>query len=322
MALPFDLPTVSRGFAELSAGSGAAGEEIAAAAAEALRALLGWDVRVTGRAVPGRNTREAVARIAIDLPALPGTAVLEVEPALVASVVDRLAGGSGGCPATALTAVETSVLELLALAAIDGVCRVAAVEEALSPRLARAVEEPADALAVELTVTAGGTTGRGRLLAPPAAVRALRPAGDGDAAGLRLPASAQAGPVPLAPEELDALAPGDVVLLDAPAELRLLVLPGGFTIAGRLEEDTFHVEEMAMTERMPLVPVTLAVELARVDVTLADLLRLAPGAALPLALDRRGLVTLRVGEREVARGELVDVDGAVGVRILAVEVTS
>ena len=66
---------------------------------------------------------------------------------------------------------------------------------------------------------------------------------------------------------------------------------------------------------------TLEVELARVDLPLSEIARLEPGAALPLGIDRRGLVTLRVGERAVARGELVDVDGAVGVRILSLEVT-
>ena len=64
----------------------------------------------------------------------------------------------------------------------------------------------------------------------------------------------------------------------------------------------------------------LEVELARVEVTLAELARLEPGATLPLALDRRGLVTLRAGERAIARGELVDVDGAVGVRVVSLEV--
>jgi len=72
-----------------------------------------------------------------------------------------------------------------------------------------------------------------------------------------------------------------------------------------------------MTESNALLPVRLEVELARVEVTLADVARLEPGAALPLSIDRRGLVTLRVGERAIARGELVDVDGAVGVRILS-----
>jgi type III secretion protein Q len=52
-------------------------------------------------------------------------------------------------------------------------------------------------------------------------------------------------------------------------------------------------------------------------VPLAELARLEPGAAIPLGIDRRGVVTLRIGERPVARGELVDVDGAIGVRVLS-----
>ena len=112
------------------------------------------------------------------------------------------------------------------------------------------------------------------------------------------------------------------MLLDPPGDSPdALVLPGGARFAGRLEADALHVQEVVMTERNAQLPVTLEVELARVDVSLAEIARLEPGAALPLALDRRGLVTLRVGERAIARGELVDVDGAVGVRILSLEVT-
>ncbi len=72
-----------------------------------------------------------------------------------------------------------------------------------------------------------------------------------------------------------------------------------------------------MTDVAANVPVLLEVELARVALPLAELARLEPGAALPMAIDRRGLVTLRIGDRQVARGELVDVDGTVGVRILS-----
>jgi type III secretion protein Q len=322
MPLPFDLPALSRGFAELSATARTAGSEIAAAAAGALAAVVGGEVTVRARAVPGGEPRAGVARLGIELAALPGTAVLEVEPALVASLVDRLAGGPGACVAAALTAVERSALELFALAAIDGACRIAPVEENLAPRLARSAHDPASPLAVELTVTAGTTAGRARLLVPAAAVRAVAPATPADEpAPICIPVSVEAEEVALSADELDLLAPGDVVLLDGPPAPRALVLPGGFALLGRLEEEVFHVEETTMIGRMAEVPVKLAVELARVDVTLAELARLAPGEALPLALDRRGLVTLRLGERELARGELVDVDGAVGVRILAVQVT-
>jgi type III secretion protein Q len=74
-----------------------------------------------------------------------------------------------------------------------------------------------------------------------------------------------------------------------------------------------------MAEHRSHMPVTLEVELARFPVPLADLARLEAGAVLPLPVDRRGLVVLRAGEHAIARGELVDVDGAVGVRILSLE---
>jgi type III secretion system YscQ/HrcQ family protein len=80
------------------------------------------------------------------------------------------------------------------------------------------------------------------------------------------------------------------------------------------------VEETIMSGRHAQLPVMLEVELARVEVPLAELARLEPGAVLPLAIDRRGLVTLRAGERALARGELVDVEGAVGVRIVSLEI--
>ena len=327
MPLPFDLPALSRGFAELTPGAREAGREIATAAARALGAILGCDVAISARAVPGRAAPgAAVARVALDLGALPGSAVLEVDAALVVALVDRLAGGAGAAAsATALTPVEASALELFALAALDGACGVAGIEERLAPRLARTIVEPASPLAVELAVGAGGTRGRARLLVAPAVVHALR--GDGApsapvaTATAPVPASVRAASVALSDDERAALACGDVIVLDGPAEPVALVFPGGLRAAGRLADGTFHVEETKMTERQAQVPVTLEVELARVDVPLGELARLEPGAALPLAIDRRGLVTLRVGERAFARGELVEVDGAVGVRILSLEVT-
>ncbi len=326
MPLPFDLPALSRGFGELSPAVRAVGRETAAAAARSLSALLSREVGIRARALAGAPPpRAPAARIAVDLSAVPAQAVLEVDPALAVRLVDLLAGGTGtAAGATDLTPVEIAALELFALAALEGVCSVRAVEDALAPRLARGVSDPPSPLAVEVEIAAGDLAGRARLLLPPAAVRALRaalPAG-GPIASAALPASLRRGAVVLTGDELDALAPGDVVILDASSDGReALVLPGGLTLRGRREEGTFHVEETVMAERQAQLPVTLEVELARIEIPLADLARLEPGSALPLGIDKRGLVTLRAGERPVARGELVDLDGAVGVRILSVEVT-
>lgn len=323
MPLPFELPALSRGFAALTPAARATGARAMEAAAAALAALLGRDVVVRARACAGAPApRAPAARVAIDLPALPASAVLEVEPALVVGIVAELAGGPAARGAAALTPIEVAALELFALAAVDGACAVAEVEAGLAPRLSRGAAEPPSALAVELDVVAGTAAGRARLLLAPAAVRALRGApAAGPALAAPVVASVRSGGAPLAPEELEALSPGDVVVLDPAGSTRdALVLPGGARIAGRLVDGALNVEEVVMNERTAQLPVRLEVELARVEVPLAEIARLEPGAALPLALDRRGLVTLRVGERAFARGELVDVDGAIGVRVLSLEV--
>lgn len=325
MALPFDLPALSRVLADLSPSARATGAEAAAAAGRSLSSLLGREVRIEARVVPGAALVHApAARVALDLPALPAQAALEVEPALVVRLVDVLAGGPGAAEsATALTPLEAAALELFALAALDGACSVQAIEEALSPRLARGTADAPSALAVELRISAGDVAGRARLLVPAAAVRALRgpPPLDAPALALPLAASLRAGSSALLPGELEALAPGDVVVFDPPPDgLEDLVLPGGLRARGTRVEDTFRVEETTMTDRHAQLPVTLEVELARVEIPLAELARIEPGSAIPLPIDRRGLVTLRSGERAVARGELVDLDGAVGVRILSIEV--
>jgi type III secretion protein Q len=323
VALPFDLPAVSRGFAVLSPAAREEGARTLAAAAASLSALLGREVGLRARACPCPPAPRAPgARLGIDLCAVPAAGVLEVEPRLVVGIVDALAGGPGdGVDATALTPVETAALELLALAALDGACSVAAIEGRLAPRLARGGAEPRSALALELEVEAGPVRGRARLLVPAAAVRALgAPGADGPALAARVAASLRSGGAPLSPDELAALGSGDVVLLDPPGDSPdSLVLPGGARLRGRREGEAFHVTEVIMAEANALLSIRLEVELARVEVTLAELARLEPGAVLPLPIDRRGLVLLRIGERAIARGELVDVDGAVGVRILALE---
>lgn len=324
MPLPFQLPTLSSGFATLTPSARRLGVDVAAAAAEALREVLDTPVALLGRASPGPAwPRTPAARLAIDLDALPALATLEVEPSLVVRLLDRLAGGEGSAPgASALTPLEQAAFELLTLLALEAACSVTGVEQALRPRLARAAPDAAaGALGVELELVTGTIRGRARLLLPAAAVRALGAGAEAAESPLRLPVSVRRGTASLLPEELEGLEPGDVVLVQDPADGReALVLPGGFRAAGHLCPDGFHCEVTSMTTRTAQIPVTLEVELCRVEVPLGELARLAPGAVLPLCVDRSGQVTLRAGERTMARGELVEVDGAVGVRIASLEV--
>jgi len=320
MALPFELATTSLGFALLTRSLRELGVKAAGEAARVLGELSGGPVSLSGRTLPCVPAPGAgVTRLRLELTALPGTAVVEVEASLAAALLDRLSGGAGDPqPATDVTPLERAALELAVLSVIDAVAGLPEIESRLAPRLARTPCEPLTGLAIHLDVAFAGGTGRARLILPASAVRSLRraepPDGPGALAAVEL--SIRSGVAPLGPEDLDALEPGDVVLLDVPAGGRLrAVAPGGLTVAGSEAGDDLMIEEVRMADTSSECTLLLEVELARVPVTIGELVRLEPGSVLPLPIDRRGLVTLRVGERTFGRGELVDVEGAVGVRI-------
>jgi type III secretion system YscQ/HrcQ family protein len=324
MALPFPVPAVSRGFAALTPAARRQGRAAGEAAARAIADLLGAEVRCTARATPAvAEPVRGVARVRIALEALPASAALEVEARLVARVAAALAGAAQTPAALALTDLERALLELAALAVIDALP--GAVAEALGPRLA-AGDADADpgpgALAVAIDLQVGTEGGRARLLLPSAALAALAAlaAADADetapAPDLAVGAALRRGSATISAADLEALAPGDVLLLDPGAARAELLLPGGLALRGELEGTVFQLQEVHMIEAQLSYPITLAVEIARVTVTVADLARLEPGAALPLDVRRDGAVVLRAGEHAVARGQLVEVDGALGVRVL------
>jgi type III secretion system YscQ/HrcQ family protein len=66
------------------------------------------------------------------------------------------------------------------------------------------------------------------------------------------------------------------------------------------------------------VPVTLTVELGRVNLTLAQLADLKPGDVVELSRHSRAPVDLTSGGRLVARGELIKIDTELGVRLMSV----
>ena len=66
------------------------------------------------------------------------------------------------------------------------------------------------------------------------------------------------------------------------------------------------------------LPVEMVCELGRVTMSGRELLELRPGAVIPVGRPLAGPVDLTVGGRVVARGELVDVEGEIGVRVTQV----
>jgi len=320
-ACALQLPTVTAGYAALGPGAFASGRAVAEGAAAALAAALDHPVRIAAAARPAAHAPAVGAvRLGISLAALPGAALLEMDARLASAAVDLLAGGPGEASAgLALTPVEGAALELLALHALDGAAEAAA---RLGPRLVRApIPELPGALVVDLELTVGPVRGPARLVLPPAAVTALAGAGPVRAETLQvsLPVSVRSGIAWLAAEDLAALGPGDVALVEPGNDA--LVLPGGLALLGVLEGERFQVEESRMNEWTGSFPVALSVEVARATVPLAELARLEKGAVLPLHAPRDGRVVLRAGERAVARGQLVEIDGSLGVRIEALEGT-
>ncbi len=63
------------------------------------------------------------------------------------------------------------------------------------------------------------------------------------------------------------------------------------------------------------MPVDVEVELTRLRLTLSELANLKPGTVLPLMINGAQPITLCVGDKAIARADLVDVDGELGARI-------
>ena len=63
------------------------------------------------------------------------------------------------------------------------------------------------------------------------------------------------------------------------------------------------------------MPVTLTVELGRINLPLGRLADLKPGDVLELGRHAREPVELTSGGRLIARGELVQIDNELGVRV-------
>lgn len=65
------------------------------------------------------------------------------------------------------------------------------------------------------------------------------------------------------------------------------------------------------------VTVEVACQLGAVQLSARQVLELAPGQVLSLERPLGGPVELVVGTRVIGRGEIVDVDGELGVRVLS-----
>jgi flagellar motor switch protein FliM len=218
----------------------------------------------------------------------------------------------------------------------------------VSQDVARIAAAFADPWVVVLDAEAwvGDLRGRLHVLLPEALVTAAPRA---PAAGLRrlelypVRCAVEIGRGSVPADQVAALAAGDVVVLDdlrlhpergGPARLRagrlafpLQVAPDGVaTVTAEPHEvrscqgDPMPENQsgMSSTERLAALEVEVAAEIGRVVLSGREIASLAPGAVVELRRPLGGPVDLVVQGRLVARGELVDVEGEVGVRVLEV----
>jgi type III secretion protein Q len=302
---------------------------------------------------PQRAVARGAAYVLLDFAAMGAAAVLELELPFVSQVLSHLSGTPAAeSPVEELTRVEGAALGYLALVALKA-ARLSATLEGVAPRLQGVVQSKQEAVLhlederhaiMELSIKVGERAGHGRLIFAGSALQALAEARPREPLGAVEPEVRaartwvqlflEAGQ--LTSVELDGLSEGDVVALPGVelsqgqvrgrARVRLL----GSELQGELSKDGFHgtvvicphppepnMTESKTIQEAALLPVDVEVELARVQLPLGELTCLQSGMVLPLRMNASDPVLVRVGDRAVARAELVDLEGEVGARILS-----
>jgi hypothetical protein len=241
------------------------------------------------------------------------------------------------------TVAEQAVWGLAVAAVIDAVARdgALAVEPSrIAPAMvagAAMVELAVDALSASTDRDTGAVVRGPAWIAVPAAVLDRPPPGLplaalADRAGWLEEVSVDA-PVVIAQAavtlaELAGLQPRDAIIVGAigePGAGSLRVGRGelAVTIAGEPGADRVTVRGRYQRGRMDEtlgddLTVELAVSAGTVEVSARKLLELAPGEVLALGRPAGGEVELVVGRRVFGKGELIDVDGELAVRVLSV----
>jgi hypothetical protein len=245
----------------------------------------------------------------------------------VAGAAVRVGGASGGVRAIAqrvlggpselaaprpLTMAERAVWTLVVAAAIAdlGVAGQAWPLEAAAaaPRVAVEVVMELGAITVWLDAPAGLLA----RAAPRPGAWTARAALDGELVVARcaLPATA-----------VDALAVGDVIVVErAAGGLELVIGDGAVALAAApgavvaAVASGYGPRDMALPDD---AHVELAVTLGTTRLTVRQLSELAVGVTVPLGRAVGGPFELRAGGRVIGRGELVDIDGELGVRVVS-----
>jgi type III secretion protein Q len=331
-------------------------DNLRVAASGALSGVLGGPVVVEARAgdtplVPGHALGHSALFCILALAGPGSEAVLELDPRFAAALASVRTGAAvPDVPVLAVTPFERALVAEMLLTVLAALRDLGTAESRWSPRLVgvRAgrgeVEQrlgtgPVVALAIDLAAPA--VRGRAVLYIPELALRAVVlqisvaradvVGGDGPwRARIDFSPRLRCGAVWA--HELTGLVSGAAVVLpgahlaDGAVHGQLALVRRGVALAGTLSSAGFrlgcaeqNVPSQEVTEVDPVLselPVELEVELARVPLSLAEIGALRPGAVLPLRVSTGDPVFLRVGDRRIARAELVEVEGEVAARVL------
>jgi type III secretion protein Q len=303
-----------------------------------------------------RNVAPGCALAIIDLDGAGEPAILEVEKPLLGVLLERLSGGpTRFCPATELTRIEEAAFGFLVLLGVQAARGQDEVERLFAPRVRRVnpsfeellegCEGKGALVGFRFVLQVGEVRGQGRLFVPARTLKAALETEPEPACGplpealgaACIPLRTFAGALHLSAEELRALRPGDCVLLDQLQRHQGAVLgplrlqSSSFELFGAFCSEGFTLrsararrfpQERSMSSphpdaQIPTLPVEVEVELTRLLLPVSELATLRPGSILPLRINGSDPVILRIGDRAVARAELVEIEGEVGARILS-----
>jgi len=110
------------------------------------------------------------------------------------------------------------------------------------------------------------------------------------------------------------------VILCAPRSDRglsaMLGEDGELVVGGSVEDLSMGREENILVENAGDIPVVVRIEVGSAEMRAREWANVRPGDVITLGRPVGSSVLLRIGGQEVARGELVDIEGELGVRIL------
>lgn len=276
-------------------------------------------------------------------------ALVEIDSHCVGALLSGITGAneSIGLP-TRLSNIEEAALAWVVLTTLSELRKEAVFAE-LAPRLVSMTLDRSDALAaldarrrhvaLQLALQLGTTASCVRVIAPALwlqskldALPTENPASPGEAVtSAALDATCLIGSALLPPREAANLTAGDVIvfagvtsgaqglhgvgrLITSTFELNGTFTAAGFTLTRALERST---QESAMSKTDPTMPVEIEVELTRVRLPLHQLGQLRQGGLIPLHINAAQQVVVRIGDKAVARAELVEIEGEIGARIVA-----